>query len=371
MKKTLNKGRVIKGSIGIILTVIIVIMLSTAMTNSNIKLEIVKQQKIVESLDTKELNIVVGNESLAVPSSLSAKIEFGKIMNERIKESGIQSDYVNFSSMRINKSWHITSFLRHNPSIKQVKQMQILGIDYARDLLPFKKVTRFFLPESKKDYYEILPEDSEKRLTDSLAKDNTVFILETGANNLMHELNTNPIEISISKEEKRKAREREEAAIEKVVSQVRDTIIEAKGLKGDNQIYLLGLYTPKYIKAFYSIVEDCNKRLSELAQEENIFFIDIERISDYLSIPDFHPSQEGHYVLATKVLEKIVENINNIEYYDKVMPDNLGIEGIIQDQIKRIEITNKDNSLPSDMKIARLDEYPDELELFQKVREMY
>ncbi len=312
---------------------------------------------------TKKINIVVGNESLGVPSSSKTKKEFGELISEALTENGADVEYINFSSMRINKTWHLISMLQHNISIKQVKEIQSFGIDDARKGLGILKI---FLPEKVKKNYHIEEGDESIYLNDVVSSDNTILIISSGANDIMHKLHADPVSYVLKPSVRKTVKERRSIVISYCVSNMKDKIEKIKYLKGDNQIYLLSLYTPFGSSGYADIIKEYNKEMKKLCDFEGIFFVDISNAKKHLALPDFHPNQVGHYYIANEVLKSIKDNLGNFEEYPIIHPDNEGIEGMIEDQEKVLSNVKK-SILPEKEMEAKVDEYISEIELFEKV----
>lgn len=330
-------------------------------------IELTKREIITDSKEitnrTKKINIVVGNESLGVPSSSKTKKEFGELLSESLRKNGADVEYINFSSMRINKTWHLVSMLQHNISIKQVKEIQSFGIDDARKGLGILKI---FLPKKVKKNYHIEEGDESIYLNDIVSSDNTILILSAGANDIMHKLHADPVSYLSKPSVRKTVKKRRSIVISYCVSNMKDKIEKIKYLKGDNQIYLLSLYTPFGSSGYADIIKEYNNEMKKLCDLENIFFVDISSVEKYLALPDFHPNQVGEYYIANEVLKSIKDNLGNFEEYPIIHPDNEGIEGMIEDQEKVLSNVKK-TILPKKEMESKVDEYISEIELFEKV----
>ncbi|HIU39986.1 MAG TPA: hypothetical protein IAB68_01615 [Candidatus Aphodocola excrementigallinarum] len=114
----------------------------------------------------KKVLMVGGNESIGVPCSVLGKNKKGfmQLLYEELIKEEINIGVIDLFSMFINKSWNIDEVLKHNLTLKEIKNMQKAAVMINRQDF-FNKL---FVSKDLENLSTIKPDDDKKRITDLL-----------------------------------------------------------------------------------------------------------------------------------------------------------------------------------------------------------
>lgn len=250
--------------------------------------------------------------------------------------------------MFINKSWNIDEVLKHNLTLKEIKNMQKAAVMVNRQDF-FNKL---FVPKDLENLNTIKPDDDKKRITDLLKEyQKVIMIYQSGSNNLMYQMQASPIGVVLDKNMRNRALElmSDNTTLHQVVSNMEKNIDNLLSINNEMEIYALSLYVPKLFnmlskrsnsfKIMSDFIEEFNYMVESLASKYMINYVDITPISKYCARGgiDIHCTRKGHEVLSNIMMESIINNDNNlIHVTEKDFDyDNTGLDGMIKDAIKR------------------------------------
>ena len=324
----------------------------------------------LDRLNGKDVLLVGGNESIGVPCAVRGKNKQGflKITSDFLKSSNVNVETVDFFSMVINKNWHISEILKHNLSLEEIKMMQQKSIRIKRKDL-FGKL---YFPSGIEKIYEVKPDDSNKHITDMIKEHEKVLtVYQSGANNLMYEMQSNPISAVIDKKARKRALDamKDESVIKRVGSGMTKNIRDLLSINNDMEIYMLSLYVPKLFeilshdnddfKLMIDFINRFNRHVQFIACGYGATYVDITPIGKYCAKGgvDFHCTKDGNQLLASILVNEISigpietqltvinKNMNMMNRYNFTQ-DNTGLSGMLKDANNRYHTYN--NALESD-----------------------
>lgn len=318
--------------------------------------------------------LIVGNDSLGASTRSES---FGSIISCGFKT------YLNFSSPLIfNKTFSFRSMLKHNLSLAEIKGIQSLSTQRVKENLG---ILNFMINSSEmQKEYEISKYDCNTRISSLLKNSNMpYFVITTGANDIMHSLNADPISLVLDKEKRTEALEKiNSSSIKKissgVVSNVKSVVSDIKEINPNTKIVVLGLYVPSYIQFFEKIygnnyitdlIEQYNRDLQCMCIKNDIKYVDISCVGKHAAFLDFHPNKSGQLIIARKVLTAIATYECSIAYFhDKAVTfDNEGLIGILNDAQLRLDFTKERTDLTKRDKTDKINEYTDEIKIIEEV----
>lgn len=306
------------------------------------------------------------NESLGIPFYYHGKRKtFHDHILEELRNS-IKSDYLNMFSMLFNKTWNIEQMIKHNLSFEEIKKLKRYGNDLSRNNI----VTKIGIPYSLRETDKI-EENDTKKIADTIKNSDKVIILyASGVNNVMNKINACFYDGIFNKKNKVKGLSKlNDNLIDIVMKEIENNFKMLFGLNRNTLIFVpsfsLELYTPNFIlkksKNFsgmdivYDFVKKFNNELKKLCNKYDVFYIENQRKT--------HLKKE-----ILNIKNYIIKNINiNIDRVEKpFIYDNLGIKGLLKDNLEILEELKNSDIEDNDIKENKIKEQMSEIEVIKK-----
>lgn len=342
--------------------------------------------------DDSDMTFVVLNESLGVPMEGPNTKVFSDIICEKLGDLGLHITYINASFMKVNKTWHIDRILKGNLSVAEIKKIQALSIDLARNNGIIEKIG---LSENIKERYVIEQQDFDVHISSEISKASDPIIFYTcGANNLMHVLNSDPISPLYRPEVRDEVLRRidEENIFESITIDIANNFRNIYAINDKTKIYCLGLYTPLIIERlkvifpkitkFDEVIGLYNSKVKAVCDEYGVIFVDNSHLSRYCRAGgfDFHPNEEGQYQLAKNVINEIFNNINyqndNAKINEMFLVDNSGIDALIAGEssdvdkaLRMLNVIKDPDSYAYGEWVGKGKEYLGQIEMLKKAKQ--
>lgn len=311
----------------------------------------------------KNILIMGGNESIGVPCAVHDKNKksFLNVIKDHVSNDENQVEVIDMFNMFVNKSWNIDEFLKHNLTLEELKNMKKACINVnGEDLL-----CKVAYPKDLSLLDPVLPGDSEKRITDMMKKsDELIMFYQSGSNNIMYELQGNPLAGLFDKKMRNRAigLMENDDIIKSVINGMEKNIYNILTIKDDANLQIMGLYIPKAFSILgnksegFRKMNDFIKRFNEYVKDLSFKYaanyVDIEPISSYCAKGglDFHVNKKGYDLLTDIAMNSLTNEIQGNRMYFKgseFQTDNAGLDGMIQEAKKRIT-RYKDANLEGD-----------------------
>ncbi len=269
-----------------------------------------------------ELVIIGLNDSQGVNTTTLFKKGLLEYIASNLKDENIKMTVINTFSLMFNKTEHINYLLKSNPSLDEIKDLQVYGMVKALE----KAASDFHMPKFvgkighiSRALYSPKKGDTNIRLTDTLknAKEPLV-IYSSGANDLMREGWNNPFRIAQDYKKQNDAYKyaldklSDPSSVKRVIDRVEGNINNILSINDKADIFTLGLYIPKsmYVEGmeiFIDAIDRYNDFLQELCNKYNLEYIDTESTAFLYnkSKVNYHVTTAGHNHLALEVLDKL------------------------------------------------------------------
>lgn len=270
----------------------------------------------------KDLTIIGLNDSQGVNTTTLFRKGLLEFIVDNLEDDEIKTTVINAFSLMFNKTEHINYLLKSNPSLDEIKDLQVYGIVKAIE----KAMSDFHMPKFlgkvgyvSKALYKTKAGDKNIKLTDTLkdAKE-PIVIYSSGANDLMREGWNNPF--SIDKDYKKDNDAYKYAldklsnkdSIKRVIGRVEENIDNILSINDKTDIFTLGLYIPKSMqnegmKVFNDAIKMYNEFLQVICDKYHLNYVDtgLNALKNNKSKMNFHVTTRGHNDLAKEVLEQL------------------------------------------------------------------
>lgn len=306
-----------------------------------------------ENLNKKKIVVMGGSESIGVPCAVYNKNakSFLYTIKDFISNEENDVEVIDMFNMFINKTWNIDEILKHNLTLKEIKQLKETCIDVnSEDLL-----CKLAYPKGLSKLDPVLPGDSEKRITDMMREaDDLIMFYQSGSNNIMYELQANPLGALFDKKMRNRGISlmKDDEIMKNVINEMERNIYNILTIKDDTRLHIMSLYLPKAFVLLqdkhygFKVVNDFIKRFNESIMELSFkyaaTYVDIEPISSYCAKGglDFHVNKKGYDLLTDIAFNSISSSDQGNRMYFKgseFETDNTGLDGMILDANKRVD----------------------------------
>lgn len=286
-----------------------------------IKLQELKQYYINNN---KELTIVGLNDSQGVKTTTLFRKGLLDFIADSLEDEDIKTTVINAFSLMFNKTEHINYLLKSNPSLDEIKDLQVYGMVKALE----KVMEDVHMPKClgkvgyvSKALYHHKDGDENVKLTTTLEKaKEPIVIYSCGANDLMREGWNNPFKIGKDYKKQndayRYALEKlsDVSSVKRVIGRVEGNINDILSINDKTDIFALGLYIPKSMqneamKVFNDAIKQYNEYLEKICDKYNLEYVDTEKNSknQNKSKINFHVTTVGHHEIVNNIIDKLYD----------------------------------------------------------------
>lgn len=282
--------------------------------------------------NNNDLTIVGLNDSQGVNTTTLFRKGLLEFIADKLEDDEINTTVINAFSLMFNKTEHINYLLKSNPSLDEIKDLQVYGMVKALE----KAMNDFHMPKFlgkvgyvSKALYKTNADDKNIKLTDTLIQSKEpIVIYSSGANDLMREGWNNPFSIGKDYKKKNDAYKytldklSDISTIKRVIDRVEGNIDNILSINDQADIFTLGLYIPKSMqnegmKVFNDAIKTYNEFLKIICDKYHLNYIDTElnaKINNKSKI-NFHVTTEGHDYLANEIVNQLYDKklFNNKE----------------------------------------------------------
>lgn len=273
-----------------------------------------------------KISIIGLGEELGLPSLKNNKQNFQTRLLDAIEDKykkTYEIEKINIFSYMFNKSWHLDSILKNNPTLNELEKIRRIGNECAKKESLMMDI---FSPKIEKTDYQ------NKRIIDVIENKN-IIIFDVGMNDFMYYTKNNVVAAHILLYKNKSANNvlRDENIFEKVFNGVKSNLDNILKINKNSSIYILGFSLKFYVPGFvYSLYD--NKRLYKqlipyinkwnsmlkTLESDNIHFIDLD---------SYNSKEEAIKDIIPKI------TLGNISSYNKLKTTDKGIDGMINDFI--------------------------------------
>lgn len=266
----------------------------------------------------------------------------------KFKALDINPLVINVSSLSLNKTYHIDSFIEHNISLDKIKSTQVNGTISAIENMfgnhviskvigSLGNITRLFYRKNEMDQY--------LKLKDILKEDEPIVIYSSAVNDLMREVANNPCKIE-SDFEKRGytlaydytiGKANDEDTLLKIEQNVRKNLKNITELNSHASLYVIGIPIPNHMNnessiVFHNLIKKYNEVLKKITLEySNAHFIDLENISEKIHYSPYttHLTKRSSHIIGDSILNHIyingIANREKDKVFNKLENNDLNI----------------------------------------------
>lgn len=308
--------------------------------------------KELENTNKKKTVILGGSESIGVPCAVYSrkKKSFLNVIKDSISSDENNVEVIDLFNMFVNKSWNIDEILKHNLTLAEIKNMKETCINVnSEDLL-----CKLAYPRGLSKLDPVLNGDSEKRIVDMMKDaDDMIMFYQSGSNNIMYELQANPLGALFDEKMRNRAISlmENDDIMKNVIKSMEKNIYNILSIKSDTDLHIMGLYLPKAFVMLqdkhegFKLMNDYIKRFNECIKELSFTYdanyVDIEPISSYCAKGglDFHVNKKGYDLLTKIAMNSLLNSSqgNRIDFKNNTFEtDDTGLGGMILDANKRV-----------------------------------
>lgn len=258
--------------------------------------------------------------SCGVPYSRDNKnhISFLDIVSDELRKASFQVEKLDLYSLDKNNSWNFSRIFTDSIDYATIKNIQIQSIE---NLQKKNFIFKHTIPSEISQRYLINDKDKALIIKEKYCESNKpIFIYSGGINDWFVSIQAGPVEM-LSKKVRKKLPQNITELIKDAIENVRKNLELLIRLNPRAKIYVLGMFnTP-----LFSIIEKIayiqdgklnhnyrdwisyyNLLLEEVCNSlENVEYISLEQIENYVPILDFHPNKKGHEQIANKLLKRL------------------------------------------------------------------
>ena len=292
--------------------------------------------------ENQELTIVGLNDSQGVNTTILFKKGLLEFISDKLKDEETKTTVINAFSLMFNKTEHINYLLKSNPSLEEIKDLQVYGMVSALE----KAFGDFHLPRClgkigyvSRKLYKPCDEDKNIRLTDTLRNSKEpIVIYSSGANDLMRECWNNPLKIRKDYKKQNAAYKytldklNDISTVKRIIDRVDENFNNILSINDKADVFALGLYIPKSMQGdemevFNNVIKIYNDFLKELCKKYNIEYVSTEFVASQnnKSKINFYITTDGHDYLANRIIE-ILYNRKIYENRNFVLPELTGFK---------------------------------------------
>ena len=277
--------------------------------------------------DYMKISIIGLGEELGLPSLKNNKQNFQTRLLDAI-EKKYKNEYeiekINIFSYMFNKSWHLDSILKNNPTLNELERIRRIGNECAKRESFMMDV---FSPKIEKTDYE------NKRIIDVIENKN-VIIFDVGMNDFMYYTKNNVVAAHILLYKNKNANNvlRDENIFERVFNGVKSNIENILKINKNSSMYILGFSLKFYVPGFVYSLYDNKKLYNQLMpyiNKWNSMLKNLENNNIHFINLDLYNSKEE----AIKDIVPKIE-LGDTSDYNKLPTTDSGIDGIIKDFIE-------------------------------------
>ena len=286
--------------------------------------------KIISQYDDSPITILCLNDSQGLNLNPCFWLpSFPEYISEAFEKEGASVQFINASSLKFNKTNHIDKLLYENLSYEEIKVLNQLGAESALNKVSkdiHSPIDFGFIGSWLSD--SIVDGDENIHISTVLKESkNPIIFYSSGANDLMRELNNNPLSIvkyndngeinesylySVCKAE-------DSDTLEKIMKQISTNFETIYSLNPESQIYALSIYVPNSVmnESFViEIIDEYNNQLQKVCEKYGAHYISTAELAPiYMGNSSFHINEAGHKRLADFIIGEIASDCSSFSVY--------------------------------------------------------
>ncbi len=288
---------------------------------------------------------------------------FPEYIAETLEKEGASVQFINASSLKFNKTNHIDKMLYENLSYKEIKILNELGAQSA-----LSKVSTDIHSPIDFGFVGSLLADSVKDGDEDIyistvlqESQNPIILYSSGANDLMRELNNNPLSISKYSDDGTinesylysVCKANDSDTLKRIMNQISNNFKNIYTLNPESQIYALSIYVPNSVmdeSFIVEIIDEYNNQLQKICEEYGAHYISTAELAPiYMGNSSFHINEVGHKRLADFIIGEIASDCSSF--------DTCKLDNTIDIQRTDEGLNGLSNRLYNDIKSITLENY--------------
>lgn len=275
-----------------------------------------------------KIDIFSGINSLGIPytSDNTQHIGYVDVIADKFLTDGYEVSKINLSNIAKNRTFDLEEVLTLNKKYKEIREEQY---EYLKKVREKNKYIGKLIPEDYLGKYLISDKLDEVNITDFfINSSNPIFLYSGGENDFMTYIGTGPMEL-VNKDVRNKLPNNLEELVIKSVDCVENNWKTLISLNPNVMIFAYGMfYAPlydeiqeeifnqnrksnpnlKYVNRIQQLIKLFNDELlARSLKYDEVEFVDIEFLQDYIASNDFHQNFIGNKLIAEKTIERLLE----------------------------------------------------------------